>query len=53
VENPDSFKTRRAKVGGYQDYFDDAEVAAIDDVIDKTLDARFGYGAARVMRTNT
>jgi Sulfotransferase domain len=45
VENPDSFKTRRAKVGGYQDYFDDAEVAQIDDVIDKTLDARFGYGA--------
>lgn len=53
VENPDSFKTRRAKVGGYQDYFDDTEVAAIDDVIDKTLDARFGYGAASVMRTNT
>ena len=43
VDNPDSFKTRRAKVGGYQDYFDDAEVAAIDDVINKTLDVRFGY----------
>jgi len=43
VDNPDSFKTRRAKVGGYQDYFDDAQVAAIDEVINTTLDARFGY----------
>jgi Sulfotransferase domain len=43
VSNPDSFKTRRAKVGGYQDYFDDAEVAAIDEFIDKTLDPRFAY----------
>jgi hypothetical protein len=51
VENPDSFKTRRAKVGGYQDYFDDSEVAAINDVIDKTLDVRFGYRAPRVMRS--
>jgi len=46
VSNPDSFKTRRAKVGGFQDYFDDAELSAIEDVIDKTLDRRFGYGAA-------
>jgi hypothetical protein len=44
VSNPDSFKTRRAKVGGWQDYFDDAEVEAIADVIDRTLDPRFGYG---------
>lgn len=43
VDNPDSFKTRRAKVGGYQDYFDDVEVAAIADVISNTLDPRFGY----------
>jgi len=44
VDKPDSFKTRRAKVGGYQDYFDDAEMATIADVIDQTLDPRFGYG---------
>lgn len=44
VSNPDSFKTRRAKVGGWQDYFDDAEVEAIADVIDRTLDPSFGYG---------
>jgi len=46
VSNPDSFKTRRAKVGGYQDYFDDAQVEAIADYIDRTLDPRFGYGRA-------
>ncbi len=50
VDNPDSFKTRRAKVGGYQDYFDDAQVEAIIDVIDKTLDPRFGYGHAVTQR---
>jgi len=44
VGNPDSFKTRRAKVGGWQDYFDDAQVATIVETIDRTLDARFGYG---------
>ncbi len=44
VDNPDSFKARRAKVGGYHDYFDATEVAAIDHVIDTTLDPRFGYG---------
>jgi len=46
VSNPDSFKTRRAKVGGWQDYFDDVEVEAIADVIDRTLDPSFGYGRA-------
>jgi hypothetical protein len=50
VANPDSFKTRRAKVGGWQDYFDDAEVEAIADNIDRTLDPRFGY--RRADRTN-
>ena len=46
VDNPDSFKTRRAKVGGWQDYFDDAEVEAIAENIDRTLDPRFGYRRA-------
>ena len=31
--NPDSFKVRRAKVGGYRDYFDDAQVAEIDALV--------------------
>jgi alcohol sulfotransferase len=41
--NPDSFKVRRAKIGGYRDYFDDREVSAIDGQLGKQLDAYFGY----------
>jgi hypothetical protein len=41
--NPDSFKVRRAKVGGYRDYFDDNEVAAIDQQLAEQLDPMFGY----------
>lgn len=41
--NPDSFKTRRAKVGGYHDYFDADGIAAIDDLIRRTLNPVFGY----------
>lgn len=40
--NPDSYKVRRAKVGGYRDYFDDREVAEIDAVMDR-LSPLFGY----------
>ncbi|MEI4233351.1 sulfotransferase domain-containing protein [Roseovarius sp. D22-M7] len=41
--NPDSFKVRRAKVGGYRDYFDDDEVRQIDAMMAETLDPVFGY----------
>ena len=44
-DNPDSYKVRRAKVGGYRDYFSDEEVAAIDRKMVDTLDAFFGYGS--------
>ncbi len=43
--NPNSFKVRRAKVGGYRDYFDDREVAEIESFIDSRLAASFGYGS--------
>jgi len=43
VDNPDSFKTRRAKAGGYRDDFSDAELATIEHQIATTLDPRFGY----------
>jgi hypothetical protein len=43
-DNPDSFKVRRAKVGGYRDYFTDEEVAAIDARLAATLAPVFGYG---------
>ena len=42
-DNPNSFKVRRAKVGGYRDYFTDEEVAAIDQKLAKILDPMFAY----------
>jgi len=42
-DNPNSFKVRRAKVGGYRDYFTDEEVAAIDQRLAETLDPLFDY----------
>ncbi len=42
-DNPDSYKVRRAKVGGYRDYFTDEEVAAIDAQLASTLDPLYGY----------
>jgi hypothetical protein len=44
--NPDSFKVRRAKVGGYRDYFDDDQVRQIDDYVRAHLDPMFGYDGA-------
>jgi hypothetical protein len=41
--NPDSFKVRRAKVGGYRDYFDDEQLAAIDEMVDRDLLPGLGY----------
>jgi alcohol sulfotransferase len=43
-DNPNSYKVRRAKVGGYRDYFTDEEVAAIDQRLSETLDPLFNYG---------
>ncbi len=42
-DNPDSYKVRRAKVGGYRDYFTDEEVAAIDRRLEETLAPLFNY----------
>ncbi len=44
--NPDSFKTRRAKVGGYHDYFEPDEIARIDDYVERNLHPRFGYASS-------
>jgi Sulfotransferase domain len=43
--NPQSYKVRRAKVGGWRDYFDDREVAAIDGLLAARPKPPFGYGA--------
>ena len=44
-DNPDSFKTRRAKVGGYHDYFDAEQIQQIDRQVADKLDNRFGYAS--------
>jgi hypothetical protein len=43
--NPDSFKVRRGKVGGYRDYFDDEQVTEIDRLTSSTLSPFYGYPA--------
>ena len=49
--NPDSFKVRRAKVGGYRDYFDDAQLVQLDALTEARLLPGFGYLAARAAGT--
>src|ERR1700720_3062322 len=44
VPNPESFKVRRGKVGGYRDYLSPEDQAFAADAL-KHLDARFGYTA--------
>ena len=42
-KNPQSFKVRRAKVGGYRDYFEEAETETIEALVDSRLSHFFGY----------
>jgi len=48
-KNPESFKVRRAKVGGYRDYFTDDEVAELDSLVSGHLSTYFGYGDGGVI----
>ena len=45
--NPQSYKVRRAKVGGWRDYFDEEEAAAIDGLLAARPRPPFGYGGKR------
>ena len=36
-DNPNSFKVRKAKVGGYRDYFDDAQAAELEGMVARDL----------------
>lgn len=42
-DNPQSFKVRKAKVGGFRDYFTDEQCEQLQAMVD-TLDPVFGYG---------
>ena len=41
--NPESFKVRRGKVGGFRDYLNDKEITWIERLVDDQLDPIFGY----------
>ena len=41
--NPQSFKVRKAKVGGFRDYFTDEQCEQLEAMVDR-LDPVFGYG---------
>lgn len=43
INNPDSYKVRRAKIGGYRDYFSAQQIETIDSLVDATLDPIFRY----------
>ncbi len=51
--NPDSYKVRRAKVGGYLDYFDDQQVEAIEKLMETSLSPFFGYGRRTLPKRKT
>ncbi len=44
--DPESFKVRRAKVGGYRDYFTDDQAAELDALVADRLSPAFGYAPA-------
>jgi len=41
--NPNSYKVRKAKVGGYRDYFDHKQIQVLHQLVADRLDSRFGY----------
>jgi hypothetical protein len=54
-DNPDSYKVRKAKVGGYRDYFDDAQARELESIVARDLapfyDFALGAGAPAVAQT--
>lgn len=43
--DPNTYKVRRAKIGGYRDYFSDEELARIDHITRSSLSPFYGYDA--------
>jgi alcohol sulfotransferase len=48
LANPDSFKVRRAVVGGYRDELDSEQIARIDELVAAKLSPLYGYGPGGV-----
>ncbi len=49
-DNPNSFKVRRGKVGGYRDYLNEAELQRIEELVAETLTPFFGYHSSPPQR---
>jgi hypothetical protein len=49
--NPESFKVRRAKVGGYRDDFSAEQIARIEETIEARLSPVFGYNRVGPQKT--
>jgi hypothetical protein len=45
-DNPDSFKVRKAKVGGYRDYFNDAEASELEQLVERELSPFYAFPKA-------
>lgn len=45
ASDPDTFKVRRGKVGGYRDYFSPAQVAELDEIVATRLSPEFDYSS--------
>ncbi|MDF2094367.1 sulfotransferase domain-containing protein [Aquibaculum arenosum] len=45
--NPDAYKVRRAKVGGWRDYLDEAKAAEVEAYLRERLNPMFGYTESR------
>jgi hypothetical protein len=43
-DDPNSFKVRRGKVGGYRDYFSEEQASELETLMAETLSPSFGYG---------
>jgi hypothetical protein len=49
-DDSDSFKARRGVVGGYTDYFTDAQIETLSRLVVEDLDPVYGYGTASASR---
>ena len=47
-KNPDSYKVRRGKVGGFSDYFNEDQVNTIEQLLQQTLQPVYGYTGQEV-----
>lgn len=47
TDNPEAFKTRRGKVGGYVDYMNPGTIAFVTEYVDQHLSPMYGYAGLK------